>query len=83
MTEVSKKLRCKPYNEKIKEHRRAMKKYLKVRAKHLGILDKIPKDSPLYPVAANCQLSKKFRETTDQIIDCERKLIDQFLLSDE
>lgn len=53
ITEISKKLRCKPINEKLKELKKQMKKYERVRAKHLGILDKLPKDSPLYAFAYN------------------------------
>ena len=79
ITEISKKLRCKPYNDKIKGHRKEMKPYERVRAKHLGILEKIPKYSPLYPVAANCQFSKRCKEATYKIIEGERQLIDNFL----
>ena len=56
-----------------------MKPYLRVRAKHFGILDKIPIDSPLYPVAANCQFSKRCKEAADKIIEGEREEIDKLL----
>lgn len=79
MTEISKKLRCKPYNEKIKEHRKTMKKYEKVRAKHLGILDKLPKDSPLYSFAYNCQIAHKLKKIADNVIDLEKIAVDKFI----
>lgn len=56
-----------------------MKPYLRVRAKHLGILDKIPMDSALYPVAMNCQFAKRCKEATDKIIEEERDEVDKFL----
>lgn len=76
MTQVSKKLRLKPLNEKIKEHRKVMRKYEKVRSKHLGILDKLPKDSPLYNFAYNCSIAKKLKDIADKKIKDERDLIE-------
>lgn len=83
MTEISKKLRCKPYNEKIKEHRKVMKKYEKVRAKHLGILDKLPKDSPLYSFAYNCQIAHKLKKIADNVIEQEKVAVDKFIEREE
>lgn len=73
MTEISKKLRCKPINEKIKEHRRHLHRYEKVRAKHLGILDKLPKDSPLYSFAFNCQFAQKMQKVALKEIEAEQQ----------
>lgn len=73
MTDISKKLRCKPLNEKIKEHRREMKKYEKVRAKHLGVLDKLQKGTPLYSFAFNCQYARKMKDIADKAIEEEKQ----------
>jgi hypothetical protein len=83
MTDNSKKHRVKPYNEKIKEHRRAMKKYEKVRAKHLGILDKLPKDSPLYSFVYNCQFAQKLQNAANKMIEEEKVAVDKFIELDD
>lgn len=79
MTDTSKKLRCRPINEKMKEFKKEMRKYEKVRAKHLGILDKIPKDHPLYGYHTTCQLANKMKEVALEKIDEERNCLNQFL----
>lgn len=79
MTDISKKLRCKPINERIKEHRRVMRKYEKVRAIHLGILDKLPKDSPLYAFAFNCQIAHRMQQIAHKKIEEEKQCVENFL----
>lgn len=77
------KLRLKPVNEKIKEHRKEMRKYEKVRAKHLGVLDKLSKDSPLYSFAYNCQIARKLRDIAERKIKHGREFVDKFLKDEE
>lgn len=50
-----------------------MRKYEKVRAKHLGILDKLPKDSPLYAFASNCMFADRMKKITQAHILEEAK----------
>ena len=79
ITEISRKLRWKPINEKLKELRKEMRKYEKVRAKHLGILDKLPKDSPLYAFAYNWQYAQRMKKLAQKKIDDEKKWVEAFL----
>ena len=69
MTDNSKKLRCRPINEKLKVLKRRLKRYEKIRAKHLGVLDKIPKDSPLYRFMSNCKFADKMNKITNKRIE--------------
>lgn len=79
MNDMAKKLRCKPYNDRIKGHRKDMKKYERVRAKHLGVLDKLSKGTPLYAFAYNCQLARKSQNIANKIIEQEREWIGRVL----
>jgi len=79
MTDISKKLRCKPMNIKIKEHKRDINKYEKVRALHLGVLDKLPKGTPLYDFAFNCQYARKMQNIATKKIEEEKNQINSFL----
>lgn len=79
MTEISKKLRSKPINEKLKMCRKAMRKYERVRSKHLGILDKLTKGTRLYKFAANCQYASRMRNIAQKKIDEEKNWVKNFL----
>jgi ribosomal protein L9 len=83
MTETSKRHRCKPLNANIKELTKAMNIFEKVRSKHFGILDKLPKDSTLYSFVYNCQFAKRIQYATNKKIEEEKVAFDKFIESDD